>query len=223
MTEGDGRFIRIGIAAALMVALVFIAGGLLHEVSTSGAIVANGGQLDTLIGQEGQFSTFAAPPVLEWGEEARTLQQKRSLRAFDGAPPHVPHPVVEDMKRIESCLSCHRYGGYTPRFSAYAPPTPHPELTSCQQCHVTQDEVTVFRPTLFVGREMKWRDESVPPGSPPPMSHDLHMREHCVVCHSGPAAPAELRTDHPERPGCLQCHALPSAASPWVRRTEDDS
>jgi len=51
-------------------------------------------------------------------------------RAFEGAPPLVPHEIEEEM----GCLDCHRLG------DSGAPITPHPERANCVQCHIPQKE-----------------------------------------------------------------------------------
>jgi len=58
-------------------------------------------------------------------------KSKRLPRAYDGAPPLVPHDV-EERKGI--CQECHATG------EQGAPITPHPTRTHfCIQCHVGQD------------------------------------------------------------------------------------
>lgn len=51
---------------------------------------------------------------------------------IDGFPPQIPH----ELEGRGDCLVCHRDGevGKTPK-------TPHPELTTCRQCHVLTDEL----------------------------------------------------------------------------------
>jgi cytochrome c-type protein NapB len=124
----------------------------------------------------------------------------------------------------KACLSCHGTGGWAPRFEAYAPVTPHPEMISCRQCHVPLNPggegrvrgAEAVRPGEAVrGSVSDWQTTKPPrlhgsamPGSPPPIPHALQMRENCRACHAGPGAVAELRTTHPERVNCRQCHAL---------------
>jgi nitrate reductase (cytochrome), electron transfer subunit len=71
----------------------------------------------------------------------RTLDTYRALRAYPGAPPRVPHGLTADEFRTTACNTCHERGGYSPRFGAYAPLTPHPELSDCLQCHTVDNSV----------------------------------------------------------------------------------
>jgi cytochrome c-type protein NapB len=161
----------------------------------------------------------------------RTLRTVHFLRAFPGAPPRIPHGLTAEELRTGTCRTCHERGGYSPRFDAYVPLTPHPERGICLQCHVGEDSVMgVFlasadpntRCTLCHGpsggpvrpeASLTWKTTVWPtlprltPGqSPPPIPHDLQFRENCLTCHAGPGAVAEIRTKHPERANCRQCH-----------------
>jgi nitrate reductase (cytochrome), electron transfer subunit len=163
----------------------------------------------------------------------RTLQTFRSLRAFPGAPPRVPHGLSAEEFRGTLCNSCHERGGFSARFGTYVPVTPHPELVGCLQCHAVDDAVVGLElPTSapdahcrqchapaaapaappFAG--LDWRPAAWPrtgrqalPGGPPVVPHDLELRGDCLACHAGPAAVQEIRTTHPERTNCRQCHA----------------
>ena len=56
---------------------------------------------------------------------------KRLPRAYEGAPPLVPHDAEA---RKGMCLVCHEFG------VAGAPITPHPSRNDfCLQCHISQD------------------------------------------------------------------------------------
>lgn len=160
----------------------------------------------------------------------RTLVNYRFLRAYPGAPPRIPHALTPDEFRIGACTACHARGGYSIRFTAYVPLTPHPELGECLQCHVGADaEMGVgtagtdpnvrcplcHAPTGRIRPEARltWLTSAWavtgrrrPNGPPPPIPHDRLLRENCVACHAGPAAVAEIRTSHPERANCRQCH-----------------
>ena len=71
----------------------------------------------------------------------RTRTTFRFLRAYDGAPPRIPHALSPEEYRTGVCRTCHERGGYSLRFAAYVPVTPHPELGMCLQCHVGDDAV----------------------------------------------------------------------------------
>lgn len=169
------------------------------------------------------------------GAHVRTLEMYRSLRAYPGAPPRVPHGLTEEEYRNTSCQTCHLRGGWVARFGTYAPVTPHPENSSCLQCHLPQD-ILVGRELPTVGDsiacqqchvdpdapletfvELDWETTSWPEtnlqallDSPNRIPHDFQTRSNCLACHSGPGAVIDLRTDHPERANCRQCHVQAS-------------
>lgn len=140
----------------------------------------------------------------------RTLKTYYKNRAFHGAPPNIPHPIVEEQNvGGNSCLKCHENGGFVDKFNAYAPVVPHPELVSCKQCHVEQKKNTTFKP----GNYSKVNAPSVGNNnalltSPPVIPHQIQMHENCLSCHAGPSAPKEIRVTHPERVNCRQCHVI---------------
>jgi len=167
------------------------------------------------------------------GAQARTLVIYRSLRAYPGAPPRVPHGLTDAEFRTTRCNSCHLRGGYVERFGGYAPVTPHPEYVACLQCHAadamrvgialpgqitdhvcTQCHVNPGQPPPslvsldWVPRSWPERAQRALEGSPPVIPHDLQLRGNCVACHAGPGAVREIRTTHPERANCRQCHVL---------------
>ena len=154
----------------------------------------------------------------------RTLATFYNRRAYSGAPPHIPHDIESDINgSSKSCHTCHKNGGYVEKFKAYAPLTPHPELTNCQQCHVPITSLSLFR-------ESTWKPENAPrgkawlPNSPPSIPHSLHMRENCLSCHGGASAVKEIRTTHPERTNCRQCHVEGSNINQdsWQRSRESN-
>jgi cytochrome c-type protein NapB len=147
----------------------------------------------------------------------RTLAVYYARRAYPGAPPVVPHAVEDREASGRACLACHGDGGWAPRFLAYAPVTPHPELTSCRQCHVPADKPGLFRATGWQTVAPPALRGAAMPGSPPPIPHGVEMRERCQACHAGPGAVDELRTTHPERVGCRQCHALGAPSEAFAR------
>jgi cytochrome c-type protein NapB len=145
------------------------------------------------------------------GKEGRTKSSAavRALRrAYDGAPPVVPHPDFG-----ASCVVCHTVTGIAVQNVGFAPPMPHgatPGLSmasACRQCHVFRQSDSEFVASTFVGLAQDLRrGDRMYPGAPPVLPHGLFMREDCAACHSGPAAREEIRCRHPERTSCVQCH-----------------
>jgi nitrate reductase cytochrome c-type subunit len=168
----------------------------------------------------------------ERAAHTRTLKTWRMLRAYSGAPPRIPHGLFPEEHRTGACKACHEHGGYSRRFAAYVPLTPHAERGMCLQCHVGDDELTdisrpssdpnsrcrlchspqgVPRPSINArpdGPTAAWPQlqPTVRDGSPPSIPHELELRGNCLACHAGPAAVAEIRTTHPGQANCRQCH-----------------
>jgi len=150
---------------------------------------------------------------------ARTLASAGRLRAYPGAPPAIPHRLLDSAAwGGRGCLICHRDGGFVPLFKAMAPVTPHPGFTSCLQCHVAKEEnAGLFRPTSFTPVPPPENGPALP-GSPPPVPHETDTRTNCLACHSGPGAVRELRMSHPERHNCSQCHVAREVNGAVFRR-----
>lgn len=146
-------------------------------------------------GHAGAFKTAAA------------LRVER--RAYDGAPPVIPHPAFG-----ADCMSCHTPRGLAVEGLGFAPAMPHditPGLSAishCAQCHVHQVTDELFRPTAFepLAQDPLRRGERLHGFAPPVTPHPAFMRENCLACHAGPGAREEIRTTHPERTNCQQCH-----------------
>jgi cytochrome c-type protein NapB len=142
---------------------------------------------------------------------------RRVQRAYDGAPPVIPHPV-RPLQR-QDCLACHAEGiDLGP--DGLAPRTPHPEQTQCSQCHVEQalggDGLAANR---FVGHREPDRGSRAYPGAPPTVPHRLETRRHCLGCH-GDFGGSPIRTPHPDRVNCRQCHVESNPATPpWRAST----
>jgi cytochrome c-type protein NapB len=129
-------------------------------------------------------------------------------RAYDGAPPTIPHANF-GMR----CGACHNAQGQSVDGVGFAPASPHEGTAKagatirCRQCHVF-----VTDPGLFVASEYMPLEQDLryggraTPGAPPTIPHRMLMRENCVACHDGPGAREEVRTTHPERGRCRQCH-----------------
>lgn len=162
-------------------------------------------------------SMAALAPGAAHGGKERTRAVFDARRAYDGAPPRIPHETTDSLPGV-NCLSCHAQGGWVERFKAFASITPHPEYTQCRQCHVPQAAAGLFTASRF---ERGPSPEARPAfdGAPPPMPHGLQLRENCSTCHVGPGAMSGIRTSHPERIQCMQCH-VPQAleAASFIRR-----
>jgi nitrate reductase (cytochrome), electron transfer subunit len=177
---------------------------------------------------EAEAATFQAPAqgaalkkAPDDPNSARTLEVFYSRRAYPGAPPVIPHRLFEDRSfGGNSCLACHRDGGYSPPFKAFAPVTPHPNLVNCRQCHVPQPEKALFRPNDWTRISGPSINQEALPAGPPPIPHTLQLRENCVACHGGPGAVAEIRSPHPERANCRQCHVPAADPTTQYRRKE---
>jgi cytochrome c-type protein NapB len=151
--------------------------------------------------------------------ERSSPETRAKRRAFDGAPPVIPHQNFS-----MQCVQCHTLQGVSLPGVGFSPPTPHqktPGLSAdsrCQQCHVFKRSDTLFAKNSFVGLK-----QDLQPGkrlnsmAPPVIPHKVFMRENCVACHSGPAAREVIRTPHPERERCQQCHVSKKASSVFSR------
>lgn len=129
-------------------------------------------------------------------------------RAYDGAPPTVPHESFG-----AACTGCHDEFGQSVRGVGFAPASPHDDTataggtTRCRQCHVfvTTDDLFVVSEYEGIPQDLTAGDRATA-GAPPRIPHRILMRENCVACHDGPGAREEARTTHPERTRCSQCH-----------------
>ncbi|MCD2257731.1 nitrate reductase cytochrome c-type subunit [Psychroserpens luteolus] len=174
--------------------------------------IDNNQELPTIASEIGVFQRseyaldYANMPIDE--KHQRSLETYYDNRAFYGAPPSIPHDVESERAMGDnSCLKCHNNGGFTEKFNAYAPVTPHPEMINCRQCHVPENTQGLFKPTNFEkGSVPVTGANSAFQGGPPVIPHQLQMRENCLSCHAGPSAPKEIRVTHPERINCRQCH-----------------
>jgi hypothetical protein len=129
-------------------------------------------------------------------------------RAYDGAPPVIPHVSFG-----ADCGACHDVQGIAVEGVGFAPASPHVGTTvagntqRCKQCHVFRTADDTFVESEFVALRQDLRSGGrLNPISPPTIPHRILMRENCVACHSGPAAREDIRTSHPERTRCRQCH-----------------
>lgn len=136
----------------------------------------------------------------------RSIEERAGLRAFEGAPPVVPHPLAD--LNVQTCRACHavglRAGDKTARMAS------HTYLVNCTQCHVEApiDGETLAGPAnSFVGRRASgYGGTRAWAGAPPVMPHPVFMRTNCASCH-GEYGYNGWRPDHLSRTNCLQCHA----------------
>lgn len=144
------------------------------------------------------------------------LEQRASRRAYDGAPPVIPHEV--DATSVAACLGCHANG--MDMGDRVAPAIPHAPFTSCTQCHAQTQPGPVFAAldpasslsagNTFQGLAAEPFGPRASEAAPPQIPHTTRLRENCASCH-GVNGPANIRSPHLDRPSCTQCHA-PSAA-----------
>ncbi len=149
-----------------------------------------------------------------FAEREQAVAARRQLRAFDGAPPRVPHVVGQE--GLAACGACHMEGlliGGKP-----IPQASHANYTNCTQCHVPTDAPlpkSMARLDQSVGSSsfVGWWGPSFGrrawPGAPPATPHSTWMRNQCTACH-GDSGALGLKTSHPWRTSCVQCHALQS-------------
>ena len=144
--------------------------------------------------------------VLSPEDKVRALAQRAARRAYNGAPPVVPHSI--DQLSSDACMVCHEVGLRVE--NRIAAVMPHPYLTNCTQCHVEQQmpdlEPFVLANNTFNGKPAPFEGPRAWPGAPPVIPHTMHMRNNCNACH-GVNSLHGMRTTHPWRTSCTQCHA----------------
>lgn len=146
------------------------------------------------------------------GMKLAALADRAKNRAFDGAPPTVPHPT-DGMTTAANCLVCHGPG--LRLGDRVATRMSHPQYSTCVQCHAPGPPAAVAAfagpepDNRFVGAYRAGAGERAGPGAPPTVPHTTWMRQDCTSCHGLVARPG-LRTTHPWLTNCAQCHA-PSA------------
>lgn len=129
-------------------------------------------------------------------------------RAYDGAPPTIPHTSFG-----ADCANCHNARGRSVSGVGFAPASPHDDTRyagatqRCRQCHVFRATGDLWVSNSFEGiaQDLAAGDRATA-GAPPRIPHRILMRENCVACHDGPGAREAIRTSHPDRDRCRQCH-----------------
>ncbi len=176
---------------------------------------------DSLLQQKGPLASEEdAPWSKSIKKSKRTIWDYIRRRAYPGAPPVIPHKLTENERVAdENCLSCHGEGGYSEKFEAFAPVSPHlrDEFKNCTQCHTPVNTEAPFR-------QSNWKTVSPPetnqrtiPTAPPQIPHDLQNRSFCASCHAGPGAVQSLRSDHAHLSNCRQCHQPRNTDQTWSR------
>jgi cytochrome c-type protein NapB len=153
-------------------------------------------------GTMGRFDVSSNPDA----DRKASLAARAALRAFEGAPPAMPHSSSYS-SRSKTCLDCHLDGMTIGQRTAH--PIPHPVMANCQQCHVElenklYDELLTPN-NSFEGQFFDREGEISIGGAPPMMPHGTFMRTKCLSCHGEFGYPG-LRTPHPDRQNCMQCH-----------------
>ena len=150
------------------------------------------------------------------GAVPRSTEERALGRAYDGAPPTIPHDAA-----VGNCATCHDADGSAIAGVGVAPASPHGDVAAagamrrCRQCHAPQEARALFVASRFTGLPQgPWRGSRATPGAPPTIPHTLQLRAECLACHAGPGARAAIRTTHPERVRCRQCHVPDTAPMP---------
>lgn len=147
-------------------------------------------------------------PVVRTDEmKLAALADRAANRAFDGAPPTIPHPTAG--LYAASCVACHGEGLKVG--DKIASKMSHPYMSNCTQCHVEQNrgELAFDAPRVentFAGVYRAGPGNRASAGAPPTIPHHTWLRENCNACHGLITRPG-TRTTHPWLTSCTQCHA----------------
>ena len=149
------------------------------------------------------------------GSKAADLAIRATRRAYDGAPPVIPHPVRQGT--AAECRACHEDGLRIA--DRQAPAYPHQRYDSCTQCHAMAEPNTPWGttseglvedpravPNTFVGLDAPEEGPRWTGIAPPQIPHKTFMHERCDACH-GVSGRNAMRSTHPDRQNCEQCHA----------------
>lgn len=133
------------------------------------------------------------------GNYKKLIISRNMLRAYEGAPPRIPHGTKGQIAQAE-CLNCHSVG------TGHGPNVLHAHLSNCTQCHVSIKTSVLFKANDFSPlRQRSVKRESNPIG-PPYIPHRIQNRKNCNICHTAAGAKEELIPRHGELDNCLQCH-----------------
>lgn len=155
-------------------------------------------------------------PLVLAAQRRAALAERATRRAYNGAPPVVPHAIDQDS--AANCIACHGPGLAIE--DRRASRMPHALLLNCTQCHVEQAGAAplgaggllvavLTAGNDFCGLPAPEGGERAWIGAPPIVPHSTLMRSDCLACH-GPTGPLGMQSSHPWRSDCLQCHATSS-------------
>lgn len=153
-------------------------------------------------------------------EKEASSKLRASRRAYNGAPPIIPHPA--ENTNDAACYACHSNGVKMAGLKASV--MSHEFLGNCVQCHAPMppapfQDIDHSVESSFVGLPAPKEGKRAYRGAPPTIPHSRWMRENCNACHGGPNGWAGMESTHPWRTNCTQCHA-PSGALDQMPETE---
>jgi cytochrome c-type protein NapB len=181
-----------------------------------------------------QKMNLGAQKPLGTAERVLVLKGRSERRAYDGAPPMIPHAI--NYRDVDSCNVCHAQDANVLIAGRRSPAMSHPFMANCTQCHAPAEGLAMIQHSgtvglvvenQFVGVSHSGSGSRAYRGAPPTVPHRISMRQNCMSCH-GPGMPDAITTSHPMRSNCLQCHAqdanydnremLSEPLAPWNRR-----
>ena len=150
--------------------------------------------------------------TIEPDEQAKleSLKIRATRRAYNGAPPIVPHAV--EQTDDAACVACHENGRRVGELVANR--MPHRLLADCLQCHAPPPPRALAAhelappENLFAGLATPSSGPRAYSGAPPLVPHSTWMRQNCLSCHGGISGWPGLEVTHRWRANCLQCHGL---------------
>ena len=145
-------------------------------------------------------------------EKLQSLNERSARRAYNGAPPVIPHAV--EKTNDAACYACHGQGIRVEQ--RIARKMSHSFLANCTQCHASPpakpfEAMDLNVENRFVGAAAPLAGTRAYPGAPPVIPHATWMRSECLSCHGGRTGWSGMQSSHPWRSACVQCHALSSA------------
>ena len=181
-----------------------------------------------------QKMNLVSQKPLDTAERVLVLKGRSARRAYDGAPPMIPHAI--NYRDVESCTVCHAQDSNIMIAGRRSPAMSHPFMSNCTQCHAPSEGLAMLQHSgtvglvvdnQFIGATHSGSGSRAYPGAPPTIPHRVSMRQNCMSCH-GPGMPDAVTTSHPMRSNCLQCHAQDSSydnremiaepLAPWERK-----